>query len=175
MRRPMTLRTHLQVPLRLFLIASITLSIFSHAEVYKSLDKDGRIVYTDKPMPNSEKVKITEPNTIKSITVPNPDEQEPASKPFEYDTLTITTPADNGIIPNGLVPFDVAINAAPKLQPEHRLQLLIDGKLHSSSSKNTFRVNSLSRGKHTLQTLILDASGNRLTQSKVIRVFVYRP
>ncbi|MFT5691566.1 MAG: hypothetical protein ACI92E_000895, partial [Oceanicoccus sp.] len=37
------------------------------------------------------------------------------------------------------------------------------------------RVNGLSRGQHTLQTLILDASGNRLIQSKVIRVFVYRP
>ncbi|MFT5691284.1 MAG: hypothetical protein ACI92E_000611 [Oceanicoccus sp.] len=171
----MKLRTHLQIPLRLFLIANIALSIFSHAEVYKSLDKDGRTVYTDKLMPNSEKVNITEPNTIRSITVPDPDGQEPASKPFEYEKLTITNPTDNGIIPNGLVPFDVAINAAPKLDPEHQIQLLIDGKLHSSSSKNTFRVNGLSRGQHTLQTLILDASGNRLIQSKVIRVFVYRP
>lgn len=171
----MKLRTYLQLAIRLCVIASITLSIFGHAEVYKSVDQDGRIIYTDKPIPNSEKIEITEPNTIKSVSVPNVDEQEPASQPFEYEQLTITSPSDNSIIPNGLVPFDVAINIAPKLQEEHQLQLLIDEKMYSSSTQNTFRVTNLSRGQHTLQALIIDSSGNRLTQSSTIRVFAYHP
>lgn len=171
----MKLRIHLQHPLRLFLIVIITLPIVGHAEIYKSLDKDGRTIYTDKPVPHSEKIKIAEPNTIESVAVPTIDEQKPVSKPFEYEQLTIINPTDNDIMPNGLVPFDVSINVAPKLQPEHQLQLLIDGILHSSSPKNTFRVNSLSRGQHTLQALILDSSGNQLTQSHVIRIFAYHP
>ncbi len=159
----------------LILVAGLATPHFIHAEVYKSVDKKGRVIYTDKPTPNSEKVEIKEANTIKSATVPDINDEEPPITLFEYQQLAITHPANKDIIPNGLVPFDISLNLRPKLQPEHQLQLLIDGQLHSTSLNNTFRVNSINRGQHKLQVYILDASGNRLKQSEVIEVFAYRP
>ena len=131
--------------------------------------------YTDKPTANSAKIEIKEPNTIKSPVIPDIIEQEQPQKLLEYKQLAITKPANKDIIPNGLVPFNVSLNLSPQLQPEHQLQLLIDGQLHSTSLSNTFRVNSINRGQHKLQVYVLDALGNRLKQSTVVEVFAYRP
>lgn len=56
--------------MRLFtLISLVLLSLFAQATVYKWVDKDGKVHYSDEPHPNAEIVELKE-KTLNQITLP---------------------------------------------------------------------------------------------------------
>ena len=51
------------------------------AQVYKSYDADGNVVFSDKPTKRSSEVEISTPNLSDSFKVPPPTESPPETKP----------------------------------------------------------------------------------------------
>ena len=47
------------------------------AQVYKSYDADGNVIFSDKPSPRGQEVDITEPNLSDSFEIPPPPSDEP--------------------------------------------------------------------------------------------------
>jgi hypothetical protein len=161
------------------LIAALLIASAALGEVYKSVDPQGRVSYGDKKTPAATAITIETTNTTPAAASPNPepmieyhgDEAEPTN----YRTLAISTPADNTIIANGLAPFWVTVAVRPKLAAGHLLLLLVDDQVTASSSTSQIEVASLSRGQHSLQVRISDASGRPLKHSKIITLFAYHP
>ncbi len=151
------------------------MGLTASAQVYKTVDQDGKVTFSDKKAPEAEAVELQEPNTAKPVEVPIAVEPLPeALSPNSYDILSITSPANDSVIANGLVPFTVTTKVKPKLKSGHQLQLTIDGVAQGLSQGN-FTVESISRGEHTLKISIVDANGNMLKQSAAVKVFAYRP
>lgn len=153
-------------------------TLFTHAQIYKTTDKDGNVIYSDQPSENSAVIEVKSINTIPastSKTSDQPPEQTTIDHTQVYKILAIKSPANGTIIANGLNPFNVSINLQPPLAPQHKLQFTVDGAVIATGKATSFTVKSLNRGTHNLQVAIIDQSGKRLRQSKTVSVFAYRP
>ena len=66
------------------------------AQVYKSYDADGNVVFSDKPAEGSKEVEVTSPNVSDSFEVPPPVESPPETKPeLEAEPEPVTQPIAN--------------------------------------------------------------------------------
>ena len=168
----LTIRSPLVTLLSIMVLAGTT---NTYAQVYKSINEQGKTVFSDKPSPEAEEVEIEAPNTAPPVTSRSNTSPSPEQAQEGYSTLTITSPADGHIIPNGLVAFVVTVSAEPALAEGHRFKLVIDGETYSTSSSTSILVASIPRGPHKLTVSIIDEEGTALKTSKAVTLFAYRP
>lgn len=150
----------------------MTASTIGSAEVYKTVDERGKVIFTDQPSPGAEAVEVKEPNTSKPI-VARDYKTKTGKEAAEYG-VAITSPSDDQVFANRLAPFTVTTLVTPRLEQNHRLRLKIDDAVHSIEMAQ-FTVRQLSLGKHRLVVEIIDAEGNVITQSKAITIYSRQP
>lgn len=153
------------------------------AEVYKTVDANGKVTYTDQPTEPAERVNIAEPNSMLSVEKPKTpeasqtateeDENKKAAEPYRY--IAITSPEDDAVIPHGPGNFSVSVSTEPALQKGHRLVLNMDGVALQRSTSGEFQLTNVARGTHSLSAQVVDANGRALASSKTIKVNVFRP
>lgn len=103
--------------------------------------------------------------------------REPADEPpapaDRYQSLTITSPAQEQVLWNIEGQLDVAAAVQPPLQPGHALQFTLDGRT-VLADPGTTRVQfpEVFRGEHSLQVAVVDAQGVTLVASPTTRFFV---
>jgi hypothetical protein len=165
--------------MRSLLMVMFFLAQLSTADVYKTVDKDGKIKYTDRPSTeNAEKMKLREINTVPGA------EPLPESTPVAtYDSRTaelqyqigIISPRSDVIIPVGQRDLAIAINLNPGLQQGHLLVYFMNGELLEETTMNNIIVKDVPRGTHTLVVEAIDANGQSLGTSPPVVVNVIRP
>nr|WP_299245775.1 DUF4124 domain-containing protein [uncultured Halomonas sp.] len=174
-------------------IGCLPFSGIEAATVYRSVDAQGDVVFTDTPSQDSQRIKL------ESLTVvPSQDSVPPASKapetpaekkaspqtsrnvaggPFQpYSTFTILSPQDGYTLQTGYA-GDIAIDIAvePELRQDHRIRLLVDGGLSQPAMHTqAFMLKGLNRGEHTLRAELLDAQGNVRHRSDPVTLYVHR-
>ena len=165
--------------MRILLVIMVLLSQLVVADVYKTVDKDGNIKYTDKPSTASaEKVELREINTVPGAQ-PLPQSTSVAS----YETRTaalqyqigIISPRSDVTIPVGQRDLAIAINLSPVLQEGHLLVYFMNGELLEETTTNNIIVKDVPRGTHTLVVEAIDANGQSLGTSPPVIVNVIRP
>ena len=71
-------------------------------EVYKSVDEDGNIIFTDRPVTNSEKIKLKELKTMETVKPPSSSSGSLSrgenTEDFSYKKLLVSSPADGSAI-----------------------------------------------------------------------------
>ena len=155
------------------ILTLISYAVGGYAEVYKTVDKSGKVEFSDRPTPSADKIEIREPNTASPVDVR--DKRDTATQSTEsYTLVSITSPKNDTIIANGLVPFSVSTQVVPPLRRGHQLQLSINGAVHSTS-QGSFNIASIARGQHSLQVAVIDKDNNVLKQSEPVKLFAYRP
>lgn len=80
----------------------IGLSGISHAQVYKSIDAEGNVTFSDTPPPDGEEIKVPEANVADPVEVPAvvPPEPKPEVKAEETpqpQVIVITDDDDGGL------------------------------------------------------------------------------
>jgi hypothetical protein len=147
----------------------------SHAQVFKSVDENGKITFSDQAEPGADKITVSQPNTSQALVVPAAVIAAPKELPTNrYKSLSIIEPSNNSVIANGLVAFAVSTSISPPLNDKHQLQLMIDGQNHSISRGN-FTIDRIDRGEHILQVNVISATGKVLKSSSQVVIFAYRP
>lgn len=170
-----TERTTRQIQSALVLCLLCMFCSTTQAQIYKSVDKEGKVTYSDQASPDANEVAPKPPNTAKAIEVsPQPVAPAAEEKAPVYNSVTITSHSNDSVIANGLVPFTVSAKTTPPLLDNHLLRLSIDGSFHSAG-RDSFQVKGLPRGEHFLQVIAVDGQGSPLEQSEQIRLFVHRP
>lgn len=167
------------MPKLLILIVFLS-AITVQAQVYKTVDEDGNVVFTDAPPAGnttSERIDIRQPNTA-----PPPDmsilQKEPAAEEPEGEvaTVRIVSPLNETSFPMGPGNFDVEAQVSPALADGQALQLAIDGIPWGQPQGSTrWALTNVFRGAHDLTVTIVDDRGETLATSEPIRVFVHRP
>ncbi len=153
------------------------------AQVYRVVDENGNVTFTDKPPPNAEKLDIRTPNSSapptngvfpKSSPSTTTDGEE-GEEGTNY-TLKITSPSDETIIPRGPGNFSVSASVSPSLQSGHKLLLMLDGSAHGEAQQSgSWSLTNVSRGEHALSVAAVDGSNKTLGTSASIKVYVFRP
>ena len=167
----------------LILIIMCLLVNIAAAKVFKHVDKDGNITYTDVPTSTTDKtVQQTPMTTYKPVPAPTTDtgtdkdnKQEPKAV-TNYDALNITSPADKAVIRANSGTITVEIQSLPGLNTDagHQFVILIDGQAQQTSQANSITVNNLDRGTHSLSAQILDKDNNVLVSSTPVQINILR-
>lgn len=165
--------------LRPFLLCLLCVSPVAGAGIYKSVDENGKVIYTDNPNgKKADPVKLPPLNTQPPPTAtaaPIPEQNmAPERAPKEYD-IRISSPADQTQIPPGQRNLTVAANLAPGLHSTHKVQVYINGSPHGSPSESTsVTIDNIYRGTHQIVVEVLDRWGNTISRSEPVTVYVHR-
>ena len=140
--------------------------------IYKTVDADGNIVFTDVPpldTSKSQEVKVGVSNTFENPLEPGArqvwnvgqdGEQTPAETEFAYHQAVIVTPENDASLRENAGNVSVKTRISPNLRPGHKLRLLVDesplGRLIGASE---FALTNVDRGSHTLRLQIVNQAG----------------
>ncbi|MEP4486135.1 MAG: DUF4124 domain-containing protein [Halioglobus sp.] len=158
----------------------LAFSLCASAQVYRTTDSEGNVIFTDSPPPGStaaEQVDIKPTNTTPPPRVIDRSEQVTPDEPTEIaPTVTISNPADGDTIPMGLGNFSVSASTSPPLQPEESLVLEISGEPWGEPQKAGYwAVTNVRRGEHTLVVLRQSSESQDIIRSDEVRLLVLRP
>ena len=160
------------------LFALLALALGS-ADVYRWIDADGQVHFSDQPQSGAERITI---NVSPPASSPGAGSSPNASSQFGdqtpatavgYQSLTITSPAQDQVLWNIEGQLDVAAVVQPALQPGHVLRFYLDGRTEAAAPGETrIQFPEVFRGEHTLRVEIADESGITLVSSPMSRFFV---
>jgi len=168
---------------RLLILALLLTPLAGHAQVYRTTDEQGNVIFSDAPPAGSgqaERIEIPETNT----TPPPPSWPEPPAEPepepeeegpVSYE-VAIIIPLNETSFPMGPGNFSVEAKVKPALGKSESLLLMMDGVPWGKPQRdNTWELTNVFRGAHDLTVAVVDAEGELLVNSSPVRVFVHRP
>ena len=180
-------KTVLKSLLMIFLVSLLTTAASPlMAQVYKVVDEDGNVTFTDKPPADGSKpidlapISIIEAPTYEKAPVAA--EEDEAEKGMSlgymrrvYRDFAITSPAQEESVwkPDG--PIAVTWGARTDLQPGMKVTLYLDGKRHTTTAQPMVSLSGLDRGEHTLKAELRDSRNRVVTTSETITFFVRQP
>ena len=173
--------TRLNVLMPLIGIISLAGMPSLSADIYKSVDKNGVVTFSDTPpkekSASNERIELpAHTNRMPSIEIPERPVSENSEVPVNLSILTITAPLDNATIPMGPGIFDVLADVQPPLQEEEFVELYLDSTpVAPPQKKPNWTLTYVTRGAHKLEVRRVSSSGQVLDSSAPITVFVLRP
>lgn len=163
----------------------MTASFNASTQIYKSIDKHGNAVFTDKP----STTRPSEPVTLEPITslpapantpspgfsAPEPAEQQ--DKPG-YSVFSISSPAnDSTVRDNGN--FTITVSVQPNLARGHRVRFFINGQAVAGPQRAlSHKVENINRGTHQIRVEVVSHSGKviRTAENTVhVQRAIFRP
>jgi Domain of unknown function (DUF4124) len=159
----------------LLLILCVLISTTSVAQIYKTVDKDGNVVYSDTP-PNdqAESVKLKQILTLPAETPTNSTSTSRDDGVVQYQ-VEIVSPRNEVVIPPGQRDLAVAIVLNPSLQQDHLITYYIDGELVQETQSTSIVIQDPPRGGRTLTVEVINQQGDVLGVSAPLAVNVIRP
>jgi len=158
--------------LLLLLINSLT-----QAALYKSIDADGTVTYSDRPNLKTDKPLILpSENVIQSIpiTTKKTTAKTPTETTNNYNTLNILTPANESTLRSNSGNISLGLQLEPTLQATHQLRILLDGNEAKLSRSLQVSLTNIPRGQHSLSVQIIDADNRVLKQSPSHTIYLQR-
>lgn len=161
---------------RIFCLLSFCLlTVATQAEVFKSIDEDGNVIYTDNPRGQQaiEKVELPSINRQPAIHVPPIEKTQEAAK--LRHSITITAPANGAQIPTGEPDVQIFANIKPFLNADHRIRFIHNGKISGKASKSpVLLLSSVHRGEHQISAQLVNKDGKIIARSKAVTFYVQR-
>lgn len=160
-------------PIILMLCASL-----AQAEIYKTYDKNGNVVFTDVPSSDAQQVEnkpiATVPalprSVIEAKTKPLTDKKA-STVPSDYQ-ISITGLTDQATLRKESDAMSASIQLKPALHKDHYFVVLLDGQsIGKDIFAPTIDPKKLERGQHRLEVQVMNKQRNIL-QSQRIDFFV---
>lgn len=152
-------------------------SAANSATVYKKLDENGNLVFSDEPFEGAEAIDVKPVPTInlnipQSLSTPTPATPTTPKAVTAYQSLSITSPqADSSLVNTGGL-GTVKVSSQPALQGDHQYKLLINGEHKGTQSNNSFSLDNLFRGAHTAVVQIIKSNGEVVKVSSPVTFYV---
>ncbi len=156
-------------------------SLNTSAEVYKVVDQDGNITYTDQPAATATLQKLPPLNPMPGSIPPLGDSElvgptEDESPLFSgYSNAVIVSPENDSVIPHHQVSIIIQLALSPQLQAGHWVQYWFDGAAQGQPvAAMAYQLDNIERGTHILSASIFDDQGKLVISTPAIRVHVKR-
>ncbi|MGE8503943.1 MAG: DUF4124 domain-containing protein [Pseudomonas sp.] len=159
-------------PLIACLLLALTLP--ASAQIYKYIDSNGNTVFTNQPPDGTtaETVELPPTNTVEMQTPSVPVDSSNTSVQNEapYAVLSLTGIPDEEAMRANNGTFIVGVNIQPRLQPGHRLRLILDGEPYGQASNvPSLQLTNVDRGEHSLAVAVV--AGERIIQQSNTETF----
>jgi len=173
------------------MLASCTLSVMSAttalAEVYKTVDENGNVVYTDQPPePGAEPMKLRElsvvpvpeyaakDRAIKSSGLGEGDTPDLGELRRGYRDFALTSPAPEQTFTGTGNIATIAWDTRFELQPGMQVVVQIDGKALPPTTASAITSPQLDRGEHQVSARLVDVQNRTIATSGPVTFFVHQ-
>jgi len=171
----MTVKPRLLVGLMLLSFISVMAGeSIAQAAVYKKVDADGNVSFTDVPDKSAQLINVAPIATVpalspEQIASMQEDDSQQAAANINY-TIHIISPAPDQIYHRAVDAFSANVDVKPDMKNGDHLVLLVDGK----TSAPDIPADGMDRGQHQFEARVVSAKGKVLkTQSTTF--FVQQP
>ena len=152
--------------------------------LYKWVDADGVVHYSDQPHDGAEKIKVAKPQTYSAPPAPPRASVTPSQRPAtgqpaqpaqpgavtQYTRVSLVSPSNDDVYTNtdGRVGYTVAIE--PGLGTGHQIWILLDGQRVDGAATGSTdgTLTGVERGTHTLVAEVVDLAGRILGSSETV-------
>jgi hypothetical protein len=151
------------------------ISLPVQAQMYKWVDEQGNVHFTDKA-PNQE-AKEYQPPPIMVMPAGPTGNFSPSKQPksFKYQSLSVTAPQNDAVFtPDKADSVQVNLEITPALNGQHNIALYLDGELHTVAKQPSFNLTGLPRGTHTVFASVLDKENKKLITSNSVSFHIQR-
>lgn len=146
------------------------------AEVYKIIDKQGRVVYTDRPPAKAKAVELPNINTLPQVKfIPNDAPAFNAVVDADTYQINVISPVSGYVLQADERNLNVSVNLDKALQSGHVLVYFWDGYIVQKTTAMAVTIAEPSRGEHKLHVDVMSRYGKHLGQSGPVSVVVVPP
>jgi hypothetical protein len=151
------------------------------AAIYRSVDSEGNVVFTDQPDANAEPLKLPAvptysppPAAARATVKPNAEAEKAAAA---YGRFAIESPEQGEALWENSGQVEVRLSLEPPLRNAsgHRVLYYLDGKAEGDPVGALSKVfTNLDRGEHTVSATIVDADGQTVSSTGTVRFQLHR-
>jgi Domain of unknown function (DUF4124) len=162
-----------------FTLMLLMMPLAMAATIYKWVDEDGVVHYSDQPHPNAQKLQVQgaqgyapTANSSTAALAPPP----PAPPQSVYDKCAITQPPNAAEYAN-LDALTVAVQTQPALHAGDQIFVMLDGQALNGGAPTagSFTISPVDRGEHTLQAVVKSSDGKVVCQTPSVTYNVHQP
>ncbi|EGM68305.1 DUF4124 domain-containing protein [Shewanella sp. HN-41] len=159
------------------LIGLLLFSMLAQATVYRWVDKDGKVHYSDEPHPNAEVVELKE-KTLNQIALPPPQLDASANnqviEKMAYQ-VNITSPEEEATVRDNNGDFEVTAIVTPEIKSRYLMVLKLDGQVVGQPQvSGIFKLTNIDRGEHTIVVDAMTQNGKVFASSSPRKIFLHQ-
>ena len=142
-------------------------------QIYKTVDENGNVVYTDqKPSDDAEPIPLPELTVVDPVELGDPSaagDDEPESRTIE---MSITSPLADEIIVNTGYRLDVQVDIDAELPRGVQIVYRVDGEERLTSRERSVTIEEVFRGPHTVSAELRAADGRVIARTEPVSFFM---
>ncbi|MGD8498502.1 MAG: DUF4124 domain-containing protein [Chromatiales bacterium] len=168
--------------MRILILLLATLALGAQAtSVYRWVDENGNVVFSDEPPADrqSDQIEVPPANVIRGLPAERRSSRPDAAAPEAptetgYRSLVIVYPEPGSSVRQNAGNVSVRASLEPALGDGHTLELLLDGEPVASSTSGEFELSNVDRGTHELVVQVVDGGAQSLIRSEPLRFTLHR-
>lgn len=160
-----------------FAILCLTSISLVSQEIYKTTNENGKVIFSDIPLGNSEKI------SAELTNIQKPTETTKAAKPIKRAKVKgyqakLSSPTEGQFFSPSQRSLAIQISLSQPLQNDHRIEFLVDGKRvgsPSSALSTNVPMGIKMRGRHQVSARVVELHGNIVSSASPVTIQVFRP
>jgi Domain of unknown function (DUF4124) len=164
-----------------FTLLCLACSLALAATVYRWVDENGVVHYSDQPHPNAEKLQVHAAQTYKPSALDAPSagggasSSTSSSSSSPYRGCAVVQPPAGQSYAN-VDSLTVVVQTDPQLHPGDKVYVMVDGQAVNGGAPSgpQFVLSPVERGSHTVQAQVKDAGGAIMCQTPTVTFEVHQ-
>ncbi len=169
----------------LLLLLLVPLACFGQ-KIYKHVDADGNVTYSDEPMGETAEEVELPPISFVDTRVPEgqafvdqddaeAEEDPEADEVIDYGELRVVSPEAESTHFAAQGPVPVSLQAGQPLAAGHSFQVFLDGRPVAVTPNPSLLLENVVRGAHEVRAQIVDQTGQVFASSEPITFYYRQP
>lgn len=165
---------------RLALLILVCATATASAQVFKRVGPDGKVYFSDQPGPDVRQIEVAPAQAVSLPAVaPAQGESVGEEDPIDnvYTLFSIVSPGSDQAIRTNNGSVTVQLSILPELMPGHMIKMMVDGEdgeTITSGAALSIMLSNLSRGRHSIQAMVVDGAGEVLIKTGIVEFNVLR-
>lgn len=162
----------------LFVAIFMAAGLSTATEVYKTVDEDGNVTFTDSPPKDkpAEKVELKKTNTQPPIEFRSRPTQNNETEEIGGYDLRIISPAKEQQMGPTQMSLPISVETSRPLEEGHSFQIMLNGTFHGPTSQSSnLSLTKVSHGRKQVAVSIVDSEGSVIETSEPVTIFAIRP
>jgi hypothetical protein len=172
---------------KILILFLVTGSGYATAGVYRWIDENGQIHFSDKAAAGAEQIKLKETSVYTPPAESESGEGSQADRKarvdvngspgatLDYEAISIVSPENNQVVRSNEGSMDVSVELRPGLQPGHKIRIYLD-RTQAAEDLDTTQITlqNMDRGTHSLEVSVIDEQNNELKRSNAVNFHMLR-